>query len=286
MEKNPILIQLFEDYKDSEKFTYQKNLTLILDELEGDFNQETINNIVLWKINRYAQITDEAFELLNQISSDSIILDTDKTEKVLESLLSIDGIQLPIASTILRFKNKNIYQIIDQRVFRMIYEGKELNTELKSYNPIKSKIDLYIKYLNDLRNYCDLYNIKFSDSDRIIYLVDKIHNKDKRISGYGNNIKYKSFIIPDKGNSITEKDISKRQLRITVAFKEYFPNSNAILLFEFEGEIYELKFRYREGKSYILKLSEKLMNKLRISTDSKIKITLLNDSQYRIKSII
>lgn len=185
MEKKHELIQLFENNRDLKAFSYQKNLTPKLDELKGDFTQDIINYIVLWKVNRYAQLTDEALEILNRISFNDTIIDTDKTRKILKSLLSINGIQLPMASTILRFKNKNIYQIIDQRVYRMIYEGKELNTELKSNSPIESKIDLYLNYLDDLRNFCELYDIEFSDSDRVIYLVDKIHNKDKKLSGYG-----------------------------------------------------------------------------------------------------
>jgi hypothetical protein len=51
----------------------------------------------------------------------------------------------------LRFRN-NIYQIIDQRVYRIIYEGQTL--KLKTYpseKNINEQIDIYLKYLLDLR---------------------------------------------------------------------------------------------------------------------------------------
>lgn len=41
-------------------------------------------------------------------------------EEILRKLLMTPGIRLPMASTILRFKNPNVYQIIDQRAYRFL----------------------------------------------------------------------------------------------------------------------------------------------------------------------
>lgn len=35
-------------------YKYQKELTENLDKLDGDFSQNILNEIVLWKVNRYA----------------------------------------------------------------------------------------------------------------------------------------------------------------------------------------------------------------------------------------
>ncbi len=90
-----------------------------------------------------------------------------------------------MASTILRFKNPNIYQIIDQRVYRIIY-GTELKLPL-SFSPksIKTQIDIYLQYLNDLRSVCINKQIEFSTSDRILYNVDKRINKNIPLKNYG-----------------------------------------------------------------------------------------------------
>ena len=114
------------------EFDYQKDLTAKLDKTECLFDQEMINEIILWKVNRYASIDDETLKLLNDIDTNSTTIDIEKTKKILKTLIQKKGIQLPMASTILRFKNKYIYQIIDQRVYRIIYKDEKL--KLKTYS--------------------------------------------------------------------------------------------------------------------------------------------------------
>lgn len=82
-----------------------------------------------------------------------------------------------MASTILRFKNPNIYQIIDQRVYRFIY-GIEMP---KYFSSIEKQIDFYIEYLQKLKQVCIEKGIDFNLSDRIIYELDKLHNKEIKI---------------------------------------------------------------------------------------------------------
>ena len=49
-------------------YKYQLELTSKLDGLDDDFNQEIINEIVLWKVNRYSFLDDEKFSVLNKIN--------------------------------------------------------------------------------------------------------------------------------------------------------------------------------------------------------------------------
>ena len=162
-----------------EKFTYQKKLTQKLDNISGDFDQNIINEIVLWKVSRYAALSEDAITKLNKISSNAKKLDINLTREILEALLACSGIRLPMASTILRFKNPAIYQIIDQRVYRFLY-GEELVNN-------KNSIDLYIDYLDYLRKKCNEYKIPFKYSDRILYLADKRENKKISLNNYGTN---------------------------------------------------------------------------------------------------
>lgn len=100
-----------------------------------------------------------------------------------------------------------------------------------------------------------------------------------------------TFILPDqnKKNKITDNDIKKNQLRITVACKKYFPDYNDILIFEHNKEIYNVKFTNKNApdkdRSHILKLGSTLMNKLNINTNSSVKITILGNKRYKIELI-
>lgn len=91
--------------KSLKDYTYQTDLTKELTDFSGDFTQEVINEIVLWKVNRYCKIPIEAQSLLNEIGKEDRDLNADKTKIILRSLLAVKGIRLPMASTILRFKN-------------------------------------------------------------------------------------------------------------------------------------------------------------------------------------
>lgn len=156
------------------EYKYQPKLTEKLDNVKAEFNQELINEIVLWKTNRYAELNTQTLNLINKIDRKAEFVDSALTGEILMELLKIKGIRLPMASTILRFKNPKIYQIIDQRVYRLIY-----GTELKLKTNINDNIIQYLDYLIDLKKVCDLYQIPFSESDRILYEYDKIMNLEK-----------------------------------------------------------------------------------------------------------
>lgn len=165
-------------------FTYQENLTVKLDAMDADFNQEIINEIVLWKVNRFAALSSDTLGLLNQLSKTSTF-DSELTRKILTQLLKEKGIQLPMASTILRVKNPKIYQIIDQRVYRFIY-GQELElSNIKSAKNIQQTIELYLRYLHDLRELASKHHFPFEQADRILYTIDKDRNKHIKLKNYG-----------------------------------------------------------------------------------------------------
>ncbi len=170
-----------EDYK----FEYQKRLTNKLDSLNEDFDQNILNEIVLWKVNRYALFSDDLISLVNSIKSNETKLDREKVSNILTGLLKTKGVKLPMASTILRFRNPSLFQIIDQRVFRIIYPKETL--KLSTYNSdknIKFQADLYIKYLEDLRNICNKMEIPFEKSDRILFMADRRINKKHKLNNY------------------------------------------------------------------------------------------------------
>jgi len=167
-------IKSFEKYKG--EYNYQTDLTISLDLINDDFSQEIINEIVLWKVNRYAKLNTDTLNLLNSIKKDETQYTDEFVSKILDSLLNTKGIKIAMASTILRFKNPNYFQIIDQRVYRILY-GEKISISTKIENVIK----MYIDYLRDLKIFCKDSKILFIDSDRTLYLADKDVNKDIKL---------------------------------------------------------------------------------------------------------
>lgn len=155
-------------------YKYQPKLTEKLEGLSENFTQEIINEIVLWKVNRYSELNDETLNLLNQISKEDKEIKPDLTKELLRKLLDTPGIRLPMASTILRFKNPNLYQIIDQRAYRFLY-GKDLKNY---FSNIDQQIEYYLEYLTELRIKCDQKKIPFEIADQVLYQLDKnLNNK-------------------------------------------------------------------------------------------------------------
>lgn len=95
----------FEISNEHYEFNYQKSLTDKLDIIPTEFDQNKINEIVLWKVNRYVEVTPNILNLINSISISSDVIDEELTRNVLSTLIGVPGIQLAMASTILRYRN-------------------------------------------------------------------------------------------------------------------------------------------------------------------------------------
>jgi len=164
-------------------FDYQKELTKKLDKTKSQFNQELLNEIVLWKVNRYALFNSTLINEINTISSWKV-LNEEKTHEILTSLLKTKGVQLAMASTILRFRNPNIFQIIDQRAYRVIEGGplklSQIN-ETSRDKTIDKQIEIYLDYLVNIKKACKKLDIDFDDADRVLYIIDKNINKSVKI---------------------------------------------------------------------------------------------------------
>jgi len=176
----------FKIISDDYEFKYQESLTKKLDSSTENFDQDKLNEIVLWKVNRYAEFDESLIELINSIDKNESEINIDKTKVILRGLLKTNGVQLAMASTILRYRNPNVYQIIDQRVYRIIYENQilDLNTYPSEKN-LNYQIELYIKYLFDLKKICSDLKIPFDKSDRILFMADKRINKAVKLKNYG-----------------------------------------------------------------------------------------------------
>ena len=71
----------FNIQKSDHEFDYQADLTKKLDSDRSKFNQERLNEIVLWKVNRFAAFNDEAIQALNSIDPNKGKLDIEETRQ-------------------------------------------------------------------------------------------------------------------------------------------------------------------------------------------------------------
>lgn len=155
------------------RYKFQTNLTKRLDDLEDlDLTTEVLNEIVLWKVNRYVSLD------ANQLSRINALRKLEPGEHgrarlVLEDLLEAHGVDLPMASTFLRFRNPSVFQIIDRHAYRALY-GRAY--KLYTQTSVKKKIDVYFAYLDDLHNLCDAKGLGFKVADRALYVFDKETN--------------------------------------------------------------------------------------------------------------
>lgn len=160
-------------------YAFQLELTTILDgKCNAKFSQDTINEIVLWKTNRYANLSSNALDHINSIPNTKDPHDPKITEEILDVLLNEPGVRLPMASTILRFKNPHCYQIIDQRAYRFAGFSEVPLTTTKSKVNIVRNIKTYIEYLDKLREISIKLKIDFQCLDRLFYIKDKLENSN------------------------------------------------------------------------------------------------------------
>jgi hypothetical protein len=166
-------------------FNYEPELTSKLDNFAKDdqFTRSTFDEITLWKVSRYPNITKEIIEAVNELAHyDTLDAAIYSLKSTLSLLLKTKGVRLAMASTYLRFRNPQVFQIIDQRVYRQVQHWKGCaEVELRVPHKIEDQIDLYIQYLRDLRIMCEATGVDFFIADRIFYMEDKID---------GNRVKY------------------------------------------------------------------------------------------------
>lgn len=95
----------------------------------------------------------------------------------------------------------------------------------------------------------------------------------------------KHFIIPSNGNSITQNDIKKMTLRITVDFKDYFPANDSTVKIQIGDNKFNLKYTHKEGRSSLLKVDEKIIRLLNLKANQRLKFEMLDNNIYELSKI-
>lgn len=161
------------------EYTYQPVLTEKLDKLADQpetLTTEVFYEIVLWKLSRFPHITPDLLESVKKVSAISSGNHSEGKSQLRE-LLQTPGIGLPMASTVLRFMNPSTFQIIDDRMYRIVHPGKA------KYPPKPPEVTdkyletcetIYFEYLDELRKLSsENAELPFEQLDRVLYQLDK-----------------------------------------------------------------------------------------------------------------
>jgi thermostable 8-oxoguanine DNA glycosylase len=155
------------------EYKYSPTFTARLDGLKMPLDQHTINEIVLWKVNRYVELESGILNALNA-TTDLRPGEHRESEGVLAQLLETRGVDLAMASTFLRFRNPDVFQIVDRHAYRAIYGVKY---PLTTKSTVKRKVALYFEYLDRLTDLCRCRGFEFKTIDRLLYIFDKNENR-------------------------------------------------------------------------------------------------------------
>ena len=152
------------------EYKYQTELTEKLDNLEDSpLSQEILNEIVLWKVNSYVSISESLLEKIERVKNLKQG-EHKKASLVIELLLNLRGVDLAMASTILRFRNPKAFQILDRHAYRAVTGTKPV---LYTSTSADKKISVYFDYLEKLIELCRNRDLRFETVDRLLYLFDK-----------------------------------------------------------------------------------------------------------------
>ena len=156
------------------------------------------------------------------------------------------------------------------------------------YHP--SNIDFHYsrdQYKQELRN---LFNQVKSGKVQLNKIISASKDEDKSKSEIttGSDQKMEdlksiaTFLIPAPGNSITEEDIKKGQIRITVDFKNRFPSESKSIYVIVNNASYPINFRHRGRRSHILHFGHHLVNLLGINAGDSLKFEMINQTTFRV----
>ena len=86
----------------------------------------------------------------------------------------------------------------------------------------------------------------------------------------------KSFILPEPGNSITQSDINRAVLRITVGLKDQFPANSGRVSIRVRNIEKSVVYTVKTGRSNTLSVGKDLMETLALREGSSVLFTKVN----------
>lgn len=92
----------------------------------------------------------------------------------------------------------------------------------------------------------------------------------------------RTFEIPTANNSITDNDVLRNQIRVTIELKEYFPKSSTQIEIEFQNQKYFVKFVHKGNRSHVINLKRNLAELIKLKEGTKFRMTKTGELSYKI----
>jgi len=138
----------------------------------GYFTKEEFLEMARWKSPRpNRNYQNNSKENIKRVSK--AVFSTRYEERKMELLTSLDGVSIPVASTILTLTDPKNYGIMDIRVWQLLYRY-----DLVKVNPRGTNFNFknWDYYLTNLRYYAKEFNVKTRDVERsLFYHHRKMH---------------------------------------------------------------------------------------------------------------
>lgn len=198
---------------------------------------------------------------------------------------------------------RRIIEILDaKKVKRLVLMHSKVATEFEEANLITRNFKNGVNIYGKVGQYkaTEIFQVPFHNAsipDKAAFyrmLIDNTVSENAKVSKAANfppvsivkstetSFAKVSFTFPDEGNSITEKDIEKATLRVTVAFKAYFPPTDSQIDIVFKDTTYHVKYVKRGSRSDLLKLGKDLMSKFGLRVPFRVKFTKLGMNKFEI----
>lgn len=110
--------------------------------------------------------------------------------------------------------------------------------------------------------------------------------KEKAMPKAVSTLKGKSFFyLPEAGNSITQGDIDKGTLRITVGAKNYFSRHARNIEVVIKEKYFKATYTLREGRSDLLRIGMPAIEVLGLKVGGRVKITKIDNLNFVIEKV-
>ena len=168
------VVRVFKVEEDHFDYDFQYNLDekkIIKDNIgqQTSINIDDLRRIALWKYDRIIDVDDEfLIQLYSVVSGEKVSIDDLDVQKIINDLVACTGIGYPLASTILKFINPQVFPIIDVRAYRAVF-GKRIYSSQHS-------LMRYVEYTRKLYEISSSLGIPLEEVDEKLYVYDKIFN--------------------------------------------------------------------------------------------------------------
>ena len=138
---------------------------------KGYLKKEELLDIVRWKsaraIRKAEANSDEAIEKITKFA-----FEIDSEEVKISVLTSLNGVSIPMASSILTIPLPEKYGVIDIRGWQTLY-----NFGLVDYKKDVFNVKDWLLYLRTIRALSDKFSVTPREIDKSIFMYDKINRK-------------------------------------------------------------------------------------------------------------